>query len=492
MAKLKSSFVEGNLWVSGNIVCNSIATTSRGTTVSSSMSLSSISTNADFPIILKKSSNTSNESTTALNFDTHLLYNPSTNILKINGSNVITASSLSTTLGSYVTSSSLSTTLGGYVKTTGDQTIAGKKTFSTLPYYNTSSFSSYFVTASGTQTIGGTKSFRAFKFKPSGSTSYITIDEYVQSKVCLAEGTLITMADGSKKNIEDVKAGELIQSYNFKTKEKVTAVCLACELGDIGNHSTYLMFEDRRKLKINWTHDVYSVTKDCWCKTDCELDVGEMLLDEDGKEVMFVGPVDWVTSKGGKKVKFYSLISSNNTYYADGFLLAHSPLAAGRWTYYKESIPEKLLSLLDQYKDETSVNTDLMENEGYIEEHLNYMADIMRRKCKMQCCKNELAKTDYIALKAQEGYELDEHTMQLRAQWREQYNQYEAELAELETKDNALKVKYSEIGEDVLLSPMELRKKYFHISCELGNAHLEDFKDFYRENKEEFFPYIEY
>lgn len=64
--------------------------------------------------------------------------------------------------------------------------------------------------------------------------------------VCFLEGTKVVMADGSLKNIEDIKTGELLKSYNEVTKQlepkTVTQLFRHTEIGGyvIINHDLYV------------------------------------------------------------------------------------------------------------------------------------------------------------------------------------------------------------------------------------------------------------
>ena len=78
---------------------------------------------------------------------------------------------------------------------------------------------------------------------------------------CLEQNTLITMADGSTKPIKDVKEGDLILSYDFDKKQNVPAVAILSEVAVNDSHSYYLFFDNKTKIQINWTHDIYNKTK---------------------------------------------------------------------------------------------------------------------------------------------------------------------------------------------------------------------------------------
>lgn len=311
------------------------------------------------------------------------------------------------------------------------------------------------------------------------------IDEYIADAVaCLMEGTLITMADGSKKPIEEVEEGELLKSIDLETGEETTAVCLGNRVGDVKEYYYCLMFDNGMRAKTNWTHDIYNATKGTWTNTDQELELDDEIVIEDGSKTKFIGRLEAIGTPNGRKVRFYDIISSNNCYYADGVLFSHTPTKQSGWVNkHSEDAPTELTNLITSYKNETHRETDLMQKDEYVNQYLDTMHSMLQKESKLRELKDNLSRTDYVTLKLSEGVEITDAMQEVidsRKEWRKLYNEYEVELSDIYKKANDLKVKYSDMGEDVLLSMMELRKKFFDESCKKGNENLERFKEFYR------------
>ncbi|MFA6022748.1 MAG: NosD domain-containing protein [Candidatus Pacearchaeota archaeon] len=74
---------------------------------------------------------------------------------------------------------------------------------------------------------------------------------------CFPAGTKILMSDGNEKNIEDVKVGEDILSYN--EKNKINDIGRVEEIETpVRNHMCSLVFSDNSKLELTKEHPVYT------------------------------------------------------------------------------------------------------------------------------------------------------------------------------------------------------------------------------------------
>lgn len=305
---------------------------------------------------------------------------------------------------------------------------------------------------------------------------------------CLLEGTKISMADGSQKNIEDIQPGDLVKSINIETGEEINAVVLHLQLKDVKNEMTQLVFEDGSVLKTNGTHDIYNATKGTWVLSDLDLELDDEILKEDGNHVKFIGTYNWIGATKGKLYNFYDIVTSNNCYYADGILCAHNPIRQFTWlnpvmNSYADFIPEYLREIVATYKDENARENDLLDNEEYRKESIQLFIKQRKKEKQLETIKSKLAETDYVTIKSSEGISITPKMQELlnsRSKWREEFNTIEKELQEVYTETNELKFKYSSLQEEVLLPRIDLRRKFFLESCRLGNEHLQDFIDFYK------------
>ena len=351
-------------------------------------------------------------------------------------------------------------THSGYVDTSSAQGIYGYKTFNGS------------VTFSSTVNLNG-----------SVYVNGKALDRYVKDTACLIEGTLITMADGSSKPIEEVKAGDLLKSIDIETGNVTTAVCLDNGVGDIKPYHYCLVFNNGVRVRTNWTHDIYNATKGTWTNTDRELEFGDEVLAESGDKVKFLYRFEAVGNPGGMRKRFYDIVSSNNCYYADGVLFAHTPTKQATLLDNKDiELPQDLKDLILSYKNEMHRESDLLLNDEFISKYSEHVYKMEDLKAKIGELKSKLSNSDYVAIQLAEGEDLDEDMNNIlinRKQWRKDYNEYQDALNKAYIEANKLLVEYSVLGEDVLLPAMELRKKFFLESCSLSNKNLGRFKEFY-------------
>lgn len=146
---------------------------------------------------------------------------------------------------------------------------------------------------------------------------------------CFPAGTKITMKDKSEKNIEDVKVGDYVLSYDFKNQKKSFAKVIELE-SPIREHMCEIVFEDNSNLKLTREHPVY--TKQGWksinpFETSIEnSELGFVSKLKTTDEVLFADSEykkiekincwsEIVQTYNLKKVGFY------NNFYADGVLV---------------------------------------------------------------------------------------------------------------------------------------------------------------------------
>lgn len=314
-----------------------------------------------------------------------------------------------------------------------------------------------------------------------GSILNVTIT-YVSAGTftCLEEGTLITMQDGTTKPIEEVRDGDLLLSYDFETKKHTPAVVLLKAQTSESFHSNYVIFENDITLSIDTdnSHEIWNETKQCYVSCKHELDVGDYGLDINGNKVEFLGPLDWVSS--GQKKRFYNIISSNNCYYANNLLIAHDPFCKKSWLLnYGKKIHADLNEIIEADATEIKQKEYLVKDPKIAAVLLRKHGQITKLRCRMDAIKNQLSKTDYVAIKQSEGNEIDSSIIQNRSLLREEYNTIEVQRMQLEKEYDELRVQHSPLKEDVLLSTFELRSKLFRQACKRDNNAFELFKKNY-------------
>lgn len=131
---------------------------------------------------------------------------------------------------------------------------------------------------------------------------------------CFLAGTQILLADGSYKRIEDVKQGDVVTSYNLKTraseKEKVDTLIIHPNFVE-----KYLLIN--AVLKVTTNHPIWVNNEHAWINAG-SLKIGDKLLNPDGKEIIVQTISEIVETK---TVYNLHLLGENHNYFADDILV---------------------------------------------------------------------------------------------------------------------------------------------------------------------------
>jgi intein/homing endonuclease len=94
-----------------------------------------------------------------------------------------------------------------------------------------------------------------------GSTAFNSVVSH--NSPCFVAGTKILMQDGEVKNIEDVKIGDLIKSFDFEKNQVRVSEVSGIQSKNVGKIVEYV-FSDGGTLKATFDHPLYVVDKG-WC-----------------------------------------------------------------------------------------------------------------------------------------------------------------------------------------------------------------------------------
>lgn len=221
----------------------------------------------------------------------------------------------------------------------------------------------------------------------------------LEGGTCLIEGTKILMSDGSEKNIEDVKTGELIKSYDITTGKPVEAMCLMTRYTGAAVQYDALVFDDGSSAEFYGTHSIYC-NEIRRLKEVGKWEVGLHSLDANGNPIELSIKTK---TKHHARPKHYILISSNNLYYANGILMGHLTS-----TKYQETeglgLPK---GITDRYKERLK-DSDDEDQMALRPEFLSKAKEIMAEKHKLTAdCEKEQALldgTDYSVIKTCERF----------------------------------------------------------------------------------------
>lgn len=254
--------------------------------------------------------------------------------------------------------------------------------------------------------------------------NFLTSDSY--ENPCLVEGTEITMSDNTTKPVEEVKAGDIVLSYNPVTKEKTNAVVLACYITGRSNKFDVYSFENGKHLTAYGIHGFYA-NELGYIKNIQEINKKNELVDEN-LETTYLIVKRTMFFHGNPKAR-YNIITSNNLYFANGILLGHSPWQKGQ--YYMNrglTVPAVVKEIYQEEIDKYNDYQSFMNNPEYHAEVSEQYSKLANAINEIKVYKDKLAKTDYKVQKYTEGVLSEEEWNEAktnRAAWRQAVNDNE-------------------------------------------------------------------
>ena len=144
---------------------------------------------------------------------------------------------------------------------------------------------------------------------------------------CFPAGTKIIMADGTQKNIEDVKIGEMVLSYDEETNKKTLSEVRELEK-PVRNHMCKIIFEDKSFLKLTNEHPVLTINgwksinpfellkENPYFFAD-KLHIGDEVISEKSNKKV----VDISCEKGIFQTYNLKEVANQNTFFAEGVVV---------------------------------------------------------------------------------------------------------------------------------------------------------------------------
>ena len=488
MGSLADSVLKGHAQISGTLVVNGNLTgsingwgkvTFAGNAPSASMT--QFSTSTKHYLIGVTTSTTGNQSV----FSTSTIY--------VTGSTLVSpcfsaTASNSTKLGGETSDYyAPSTAIRQWWRYSGEESFTKMATKTSVPYtniYKMSTTTSTAVTATST-----TIKKYDYVFSDTGSICFVAAVDSTSCALscvwksakpwtCLEEGTMITMADWSRKPIEDVQNGDLIMGYDFENNEPTPAVAILSLPVEDGDHANYLIFDDGNSINCTDCHEFYSLDRQRPVWLD-ELHEGEKFMGIDGSSVTLKAMHKRIFTF--KRKQYYQLISSNNTYFANGVMNAMRPMCKYNWIIelMKMETPDEILEILKADSEEASSFSFLVDDNDFLEKSLNYMNETKKRYNRMSELIEYLKSTDYISFKKMEGIPIDESIIEKRQSARDEINKLEEVSKNYNLELDSMIKQHGSLGDDMLMPLDEKLSKYFKISCKRDNDNFELFKKYY-------------
>ena len=162
-----------------------------------------------------------------------------------------------------------------------------------------------FKTTYNVSIIQGMTSYKVIAYTTTGNK---ISEETYTSSICFVAGTKVLTKDGYK-NIEDIKVGDMVYSYNLDNNEKelkkVTRTIKS------STEETYIVTINGKKVEMSPRHQVYVIDKG-WVRA-YDLKVGDKMLSSD-KKVIDITNIERKNYEGG--ISTYNLtVDGNSNYY---------------------------------------------------------------------------------------------------------------------------------------------------------------------------------
>lgn len=170
------------------------------------------------------------------------------------------------------------------------------------------------VSQSGDTFILNTAYFDCTFVITSGSESITCNIKY--NPVCLTGDTLITLADGTQKRIDELTLSDKVLSYNPSTMQLEADEITYTDSKEDESFTEYTkyIFSDNTEIKTVHRHRFYNMGRQAMTHMD-EWKIGEHAIKQDGTVV------ELISSELIKEtVKHYTIFTKNQNYFANGLL----------------------------------------------------------------------------------------------------------------------------------------------------------------------------
>lgn len=136
---------------------------------------------------------------------------------------------------------------------------------------------------------------------------------------CFVEGTLITLADGSKKPIEKLTYEDELLVWDFDEGRQSTAKIVQLQRNQRTRHYNKLVLEDGMELYTVYNHSWFNITKNKFIRTMEATDIGDEIMTAFGPKKL-VSKEELVDEN---HVWYYNLITEKVNCYANDILTSN-------------------------------------------------------------------------------------------------------------------------------------------------------------------------
>jgi len=157
---------------------------------------------------------------------------------------------------------------------------------------------------------------------------------------CLVEGTLITLADGSVKKIEDIQYDDLLLVKDLINGGYTYEYPIWMDSVGTSSYYTLISFSDGSTLKVVGDHSLYDCDKNYFVDNGKDLTIGSrvfrVLVNEDGEEVVTTPTVTNIETIQ-ETVRYYHVYSASMyNVFANGFLTTYGSFLLNHYGFDSE------------------------------------------------------------------------------------------------------------------------------------------------------------
>ena len=293
--------------------------------------------------------------------------------------------------------------------------------------------------------------------------------------MCLIKNTPILMADNTIKPIQDIVVGDEILGYDFENNCTTPTVVMYSIPTKFQQQAHYIIFDNGKTLCTTRGHELYVVEYGRYVPVE-DIKEGEHCLDENGDETEVLA-IHWdVELKTFEQ--FYHIVSSNNTYYANGILNAGVPIDKYRYIHdlRGENIPEPIEALIMDESKDTACFNFTVTNPEFLAKGTPFQSQIKKSRNRIWDLEKLIAKLDEKIAKVAAGLGLDDEYEKLKAKYYKEIAELQEKMVNWEEDYNKLLAQYSDIGDDILLEDKERRRKYFRRANKIANDNFAVYK----------------
>lgn len=260
---------------------------------------------------------------------------------------------------------------------------------------------------------------------------------------CLAAGTPINMADGSYKNIEDIRPGDEVLSYDPVAQKNITTLVVAAyKTGETRNFQAYTFSNGSCLLAFDH-HGIYS-PKLGYPKGIEELQIREEVYDTNQTKVRLMSKDEVIIS--GEKTNRYNILTLNNMYYANDILLANRPVnKLHHFLDRNKPLSDEIKAHWQLDADDYNAYNNVFTNKDFQTEIQKSFENLGKARSLIKTNKRKLNNTDYKTQKRAENLIDDaewEENITKRQEWRRIINEQQEIYKDNFEKVEAIRDKY--------------------------------------------------